>query len=523
MPAASEAKAPVHQGHRFISNVLWSWTGVAAGLFQGIIIARFLLKSLGEEHYGMWALIFSILDYFWFFDLGLNSAVTNFCARFRAAGDSDKINQVISTAIFYFSLIGVCAWMLSPVLAWNANRFFPISAESQEEFSTLILIVGISWGLCIMMHLFLSALDGFQRFDLTSHVMVIQVALRSIGYFIVLKTHHGLVQMAEVYVATQILGYVLNFFNFRRVFPELHISTRQISWGMFKDIFRYGLQSFVANSSGLALNQSGPLLVAHYLGSAPVGFFTLPGKMLQQAYDAISRIGMVTRSNAAELSVTAQREAQVTLGVYSNRYSLTLFLPLACYLLMYGRNIIDLWMGNVMAEKAGPLLPIFLLSYSLVLAAQFNSSSILFGVGQHGGYARALVIEAVTYIAALAVVIPRYGIWGAAWTSAILMIASRGLYTPWLVSRALECSFFQYMSGIYIRPLLTAIPALTLAWGLKETVLPGRTWPELIAAAALTAGCYLSVAMFVCIAPHHRALFVGRIPMLGRRFATDRA
>src|SRR4029077_12784407 len=149
MPSASEQKAPVHQGHRLITNVLWSWTGVVASLFQGIIIARFLLKSLGEEHYGMWALIFSILDYFWFFDLGLNSAVTNFCARFLAKQDSQKINEVISTALFYFSLIGILAWTLAPILALNAHRFFKISAGNQREFSVLILVVGISWGLCI--------------------------------------------------------------------------------------------------------------------------------------------------------------------------------------------------------------------------------------------------------------------------------------------------------------------------------------------------------------------------------------
>src|SRR6185369_13449407 len=103
MPSAPAAKPQAPQeGHRLITNVLWSWTGVAAGLFQGIIIARFLLKSLGEAHYGMWALIFSILDYFWFFDLGLNSAVTNFCARFIALKEPERINEVISTSIFYF-------------------------------------------------------------------------------------------------------------------------------------------------------------------------------------------------------------------------------------------------------------------------------------------------------------------------------------------------------------------------------------------------------------------------------------
>jgi O-antigen/teichoic acid export membrane protein len=524
MPPAPAAKPQVHQeGHRLITNVLWSWTGVAAGLFQGIIIARFLLKSLGEEHYGMWSLIFSILDYFWFFDLGLNSAVTNFCARFIAVKEPERINEVISTSIFYFSLIGMLAWALAPLLAWNAHRFFRISEGNQQEFAQLILIVGISWGLCIMMHLFVSALDGFQRFDLTSHVMVSQVALRSAGYFFALKTGHGLVTMAQIYVATQILGYVLNFFNFRRVFPQLKLSVSFIRWRMFRDILSYGLRSFVANSSNLLLNQSGPIMVAHYLGEGPVGYFALPGKLLQQGYEAVSRIGMVTRSSAAELSATSRRDAQLALGIYANRYSLTLFLPLACYLLVYGRDVIERWMGLSMANRAAPLLPIFLLSYTLVLAAQFNSSSLLFGVGKHGGYARGLVVEAVTYLIVLAYVVPRYGILGAAWASALLMIAVRGLYTPWLVARALKTSLLHYMSGIYVRPLLAAVPTIALAYAMKLSIFPGRSWAELIAAGAITAGFYLSLAVFACIAPHHRALFVGRIPVVGRRFATNRA
>ena len=153
--AAAAPRPPVNQGQRLITNVLWSWTGVAASLFQGLVIARFLLNSLGEEHYGMWALIFSILDYFWFFDLGLNSAVSNFCARFQASGEPDKINQVISTSMFYFTMIGVCVWCLSPVLAWNAHRFFKISPQYQHEFGVLILILGVSWGLCIMLQMWL--------------------------------------------------------------------------------------------------------------------------------------------------------------------------------------------------------------------------------------------------------------------------------------------------------------------------------------------------------------------------------
>src|SRR5438270_1395521 len=101
--AATEQITNHQRGERFLINVLWSWTGVAASLFQGIFITRFLIQSLGVEHYGIWLQVFSILNYFWYFDLGLNSAVTNFCARYLAVHNHEKINEVISTSVFYFS------------------------------------------------------------------------------------------------------------------------------------------------------------------------------------------------------------------------------------------------------------------------------------------------------------------------------------------------------------------------------------------------------------------------------------
>ena len=72
------------------------------------------------------------LDYFWFFDLG-QFAVSNFCARYLAMHKPEKINEVISTSLFYFSIIGIVAWTLSPLLARNAHCFFKISPANRRS------------------------------------------------------------------------------------------------------------------------------------------------------------------------------------------------------------------------------------------------------------------------------------------------------------------------------------------------------------------------------------------------------
>jgi hypothetical protein len=104
-----------------------------------------------------------------------------------------------------------------------------------------------------------------------------------------------------------------------------------------------------------------------------------------------------------------------------------------------------------------------------------------------------------------------------------MMIAVRGIYTPWLVSRALETSYVEYMRGIYLRPLVAGVPVVALGWALKHSFLPGKTWAELIAAGAICGGAYVAIAVFACIAPHHRALFFSRIPVLGPRLVAGRA
>src|ERR1700683_5609477 len=149
---AAQAVRP--QGERFVLNVLWSWTGVAASFFTGFVVTPVIIRKLGPEHYGIWLQVFSILDYFFFFDLGFNPAITNFCARYKALKDDLKINQVINTSLFYFSMPALSGWLDTPVFAVRAARFFKVAEADRHEFSTLILITVLSWGLQIMLHLF---------------------------------------------------------------------------------------------------------------------------------------------------------------------------------------------------------------------------------------------------------------------------------------------------------------------------------------------------------------------------------
>ena len=127
---------------------------------------------------------------------------------------------------------------------------------------------------------------------------------------------------------------------------------------MFRQLVRYGVPAFAASTAMLVMNQSAPILIGHFHPVALVGYFALPSRILQNVVDAIGRVGLVTRSRTASLEA-AQRDEEVRdLSVYANRYCFTLFAPVAIFLLIYGRELITLWMTPEYAQRSALVLPI---------------------------------------------------------------------------------------------------------------------------------------------------------------------
>jgi O-antigen/teichoic acid export membrane protein len=159
---------------------------------------------------------------------------------------------------------------------------------------------------------------------------------------------------------------------------------------------------------------------------------------------------VVTNVNAAALAAREESQPLAKLAEYANRYCLAIFMPLAILLWIYGDQFFRLWIGPAGASQAAPLLPILLISYLFAAVAQFSSSMLLLGLGQHQRYAKGLFAEAAVAVLALWLVIPRWGILGVAWTCSVLMFLNRGVFTPWLVARTLSIGFRHYMGTIYL-------------------------------------------------------------------------
>jgi O-antigen/teichoic acid export membrane protein len=439
IPEEADSGSGSEHARRFVFSVLWNWLGVATNLFMGIFLAPYMIHQLGAERYGIWALSFALIEYFWFFDLGLRSAVVNFISRFRARGEPENVNQVINTAFAYFLGMSTFVALLTLGCSGRVHRLFMISEAHRPEFARLVLLIGFSWAVGLVFCVFQASLEAFQQFKIYNHIWIATLIVRSFGCAVLLYFGYGVIALGVMVVVSQNLGYLLNFLAFRRVFPELHFSAALLRKARMREMLGYGRDSFLATSSNMFLNQGPAIMIGHFLPASFVGYYSVPSRLLQYAVDALVRIGSVTAPNTVELVTRGRMDHVLNLGMYLNRYCFVLFMPFCLFLLVYGRELIQVWVPAFTSYSAPLLIP-FALSTAIATAGQFNSSSILWGMAKHRVYAYTLIVEGILLLAGLTLAIPAYRLLGGAWVAAGLMIVHRGLILPWILCHYLNFS-----------------------------------------------------------------------------------
>jgi O-antigen/teichoic acid export membrane protein len=507
------ATVPAQGARRYITNVLWTWLGVAVGIIVGFVITPYVIRRIGDKHFSIWTLTLSLVEYYWLIDFGLRSATVKLSAEYHVLKNDAGLNTLVNTGLAYSAIAGCFVAVFTIAFAPYTGRFFNIN---EPVFPALIRIIGVSWAIGLVFNIFGACIEGFQRFDIFGRVWVSTTVLRTVGVVLVLKFGFGVLQMGIVLLCSQLLVYLLNYLAFRRLAPQVMISLSLARMSKFREMASYGVHSLRVLVSDRLLRQSAPILIPYFLPIQFLAYYTVPMRILDYLMDGIGRVGTVTTPNATELMATGRRGELVNLGVYANRYSLALFLPVTVFLLVFGNEIYGLWIRPEFAAQSAYLLPAFLFGHTLA-SSQFNSASVLFGLGRHQTYSKTLLAEAILTIISMILVLPRFGLFGAAWLSNGLMALNRCGLACILICRELGVSVWQYALRIYSAPCAIGAFSFALLFWLKRHGLPGHNWQEILEAGGFMIVPYALATYFFCLSAGHRAMVARRIQLFFAR------
>lgn len=385
-----------------LKGIFWNFIGLILPAAIAFPIFGIMARTLNVEDFGIFMILFSIVGFSSFFDLGLSRAVVRHIAK--AEDDFKKKKEIIATSGIVVFVMGVIA---AVILIFSSNFFIEILNISKENYADALLswkLLAISMPFILTSLVFASIPEGELRFfelNLYKAISgVIIILLPMMFIFFDASLYHASLGL----LLSRCLVFLMSFYfvkNYGKLFDCFNFVT-------LKELFNFGGWITISNIVGPLMVYGDRFFLSHLMGAHKVAYYTLPSEF-------ISRMSVLPTAVTKTLfPIISKRENKFdnSDGVYGFWLGVVLILIAApCFI--FSELILEIWLGKDFSENSTGVFRILLIGFLFNAFAQLTFSKI-----QAMGHSKLIAIvhlcELLPYLIVFYFLVKEWGILGAA-------------------------------------------------------------------------------------------------------------
>lgn len=219
-----------------VRNSLFSVLRFLVLLPLPLLVVPFMLGKLGDERFGVWAIVALFTSYTQLADFGMGLALTKYVAEFAAQKQWQRLDMALNTVFFFYLVVGLSlATLVLLGRHFLAGLVPQISPALTQEIATVIGIAALTFAVNLTLGAFNSTLQGLQRMDLTNLTALANGIGLYLGIVVVLALGGGLVGMAVLSLVLAVASGAFNGVMTQRLAPGLRLRWRTFDAGYLRD------------------------------------------------------------------------------------------------------------------------------------------------------------------------------------------------------------------------------------------------------------------------------------------------
>jgi len=324
----------------------------ATGSFQLFIgkSASTLMLAIGtiivgifidEIEYGLYAIaLIPATTFLLFQDWGVASALTKYCANYRAAKREGELRSIIVSGLAFEGATAVALTLLSLMTA----NFVASAIFSTSESAFLVAFASITILSAAITSVSTSIFVGFERMELSTITMIVSATVN--GFLSPLLVYLGfgafgaLAGFTVASVVSGVTAAVLLYFSILRKLPSGSMDKLKI-FQTLKPLLNYGIPLSIATLITGGLNQVIQFVMASFTDLAMIGNFRIALNFTILLTFFTSPIGTVLFPAFAKLDPAKDKQLLKTVYASSVKYSSFFLVPAVMVLMVLSAPMIS--------------------------------------------------------------------------------------------------------------------------------------------------------------------------------------
>lgn len=330
------------------AGIILNYVTIALNVLVGILYTPFMLRMMGQNEYGLYSLVASIISYLTILDLGFGNAIIRYTAKLRVENKLREQYEMFGMFLILYLIIGLAAFILGLGLYFNVDFFFETTMSMQELSKARIMIMLLIFNLAITfpLSIFGSVIQAYENFIFMRIVNVFRIILTTVVMIVLLYIGYKAVALVVLQTVLNITILLLNYIYSKKVL-RIKILFGKINISFLKEIAIYSFWIFLIVIVDKIYWNTGQFVLGATIGTAAVAIYAVAIQlhvMHEQFSTAMSAIflpritTMVSRNkNEKEVSDLFIKTGRIQYLILS--YILVAFI-------VFGRTFITLWVGE---------------------------------------------------------------------------------------------------------------------------------------------------------------------------------
>lgn len=387
-------------------------------IFAGrLIIIHFWSKS----DYGIFSLAFVVLTIISFTaTLGMNTGAIRSIAYNRGKKDYKKIPELISSSV----LISIIASIIFGALLFFLSEFMANNIFNDAALITPFKVFGIGVPFLTLIDILVSLFRGFNQVKPTVYFQYILINLLfPIFLIVVIFFDQSVVNIYHSYLASSIVvSILLLIYVYKTTTPSELFSVKSALGSTARKLVSFSLPLLGSSMFFMLVIWTDTLLLGVFRSSSEVGLYNAASPLAQFISFPLVSIGLIYMPVLSELYARGKLdEIRRNFSILTKWLSLTIF-PLFLVLFIFADTIVTFLFGSEYILSANALR-ILSLGY-MIHNLSGQSTATLIGIGENRFILYTSAFVAVLNIFLNIILIPPFGIEGAAIASAIALFTT---------------------------------------------------------------------------------------------------
>lgn len=239
------------------------------GMFISFLYTPVLLNYLGEESYGIWSTILSIINWINYFDVGIGQGLRNTLARAVAVNDRKKATESTTTGYVAVFTISTVTFLIGTALIFilDINAVFNTTVSVRPALLVSFFCICINF----ILSLSKSLLYATQQAEKVAFMTVVTQAINLVGILVLSIFSSGsLVAVAIVIGLSGIAVNLMFTINVWKKYTFLIPRKRQYKANRLMDICNVGVKFFAIQIFAIILYSTDNVIITQLFGPSYV-------------------------------------------------------------------------------------------------------------------------------------------------------------------------------------------------------------------------------------------------------------